>query len=49
MDVYEKKEVMDFDNTEYEQVNVNSPGTWVRYIIPAFIFILLIRLIQTSK
>ena len=39
---------MDFENTEYETVEVQHAGTWVRFIIPAFIFILLIRLIQTK-
>jgi hypothetical protein len=49
VDVYEKKEaLMDFDNTEYQSVEVTQSGTWVRFIIPAFIFILLIRLIQTK-
>jgi hypothetical protein len=49
VDVYEEKtQMMDFENTEYETVEVVQSGTWVRFIIPAFIFILLIRLIQTK-
>jgi hypothetical protein len=49
LDVYEKEKIMmDFENTEYPTAEVSSSGTWVRFIIPAFIFILLIRLIQTQ-